>query len=109
MTSLELTWNPPRDSQEPSEAVAPPPFSTLTLLSPDGATPMKQILWPRHCVQDTWGAECHPDLVRAESDVLVYKGTNANVDSYSAFYDNQKLHQTTLLADLRKLGVTRVT
>jgi len=99
---------PLHSSQEAAEAASPAPFSTLTLLSPDGESPMKQILWPRHCVQDTWGAECHPDLARAESDVIVYKGTDARVDSYSAFYDNQKLNQTTLIAELRKRGVTHL-
>ena len=38
------------------------------LTAPDGKTPMPQVLWPRHCVQKTWGAECHPDLVVDASD-----------------------------------------
>ena len=94
--------------QPPEEAVSPPVFSSLTLLSPDGVSPMSQILWPRHCVQGSWGAECHPDLVTDEKDVIIYKGTNAEVDSYSAFYDNQKLNQTALLARLRSLHVTHL-
>ena len=76
---------PLHESQDPAAAVGPTPFSSLTLLSPDEKTPMPQTLWPRHCVQDTWGSECHADLVRDEKDFIVYKGTNARVDSYSAF------------------------
>jgi hypothetical protein len=59
-------------------------------------------------VQDTWGAECHADLVRDEADVIVYKGTDARIDSYSAFFDNQKLHQTEMLGHLRQRGVTHL-
>ena len=69
---------------------------------------MQQTLWPRHCVQDSWGSECHPDLVRDSSDIIVYKGTDPRVDSYSAFYDNQKLHLTTLLESLRAQKVTHL-
>ena len=61
-----------------------------------------------HCVQGTWGSECHKDLVRNESDIVVYKGTDPRVDSYSAFYDNQKLNQTTLLGQLRERKVTHL-
>ena len=69
---------------------------------------MPQILWPRHCVQGTWGACCHPDLDVGEDDLRVYKGTNACVDSYSAFYDNSKLQETSLLHELNERGVTHV-
>jgi len=99
---------PLHESQDAAAAISPPPFSQLTLLSPDGVTPMPQTLWPRHCVQHTWGSECHPDLVRSDDDVVVFKGTDAHVDSYSAFYDNQKLNQTALLKLLRARGVTHL-
>ena len=84
-------WQAKYTAQPPlPEPSLPEPSPPLTLLSPDGESPMKQIMWPRHCVQDTWGSECHPDLVRDESDVIVYKGTSATIDSYSAFFDNCK-------------------
>jgi nicotinamidase-related amidase len=41
--------------------------------------------WPRHCVQDTWGAELHPDLARDRIDLVVDKGTDAGTEGYSAF------------------------
>lgn len=74
----------------------------------DGETPMRQCLWPRHCVQDTWGAELHKDLKIIENSIKVYKGTNPDVDSYSMFRDNQKIAETTLGAQLRARGITDI-
>ena len=65
-----------------------------------------QILWPDHCVQQTSGAELHPLLDTQNINHIVYKGTDVNVDSYSAFYDNHQLHATDLEHYLRKEGIT---
>uniref|UniRef100_A0A182SF33 nicotinamidase n=1 Tax=Anopheles maculatus TaxID=74869 RepID=A0A182SF33_9DIPT len=73
-----------------------------------GPPPMKQRLWPRHCVQDSWGSELHKDLKVVEHGVKVYKGTNPEVDSYSVFWDNKKLSDTTLCAQLRLKGSTDI-
>lgn len=73
-----------------------------------GPPPMKQRLWPRHCVQDSWGAELHKDLKIIESGIKVYKGTNPDVDSYSVFWDNKKLSDTTLNAQLKMKGTTDI-
>lgn len=73
-----------------------------------GPPPMKQRLWPRHCVQDTWGAELHKDLKVVDGAVKVYKGTNPEVDSYSVFWDNKKLTETTLSTQLRMRGATDI-
>jgi nicotinamidase-related amidase len=73
-----------------------------------GDPPVPQILWPAHCVQGTWGEQLHPDLVVAATDVVLRKGTRADVDSYSAFWDNAKLAPTGLLAILQRAGVTDV-
>ena len=89
-------------------AAADAPFSTVTLTAPDGASPMTQVLWPRHCVQGSWGSQLHPGLETGERDFEVHKGTSPHVDSYSAFYDNSKWRQTSLLAELRRRGVTHV-
>ena len=82
-------------------------FSKAMLSAPNGSK-MEQTLWPRHCVQDTWGSACHADLVVLSSDIQVVKGTDPRVDSYSAFYDNAKLRETTMLAELSARGVTHV-
>ncbi|XP_064487990.1 nicotinamidase-like [Ornithodoros turicata] len=68
----------------------------------------EQVLWPRHCVQGTWGAELHGDLVVKTGSHKIFKGVNSELDSYSAFWDNSKLASTTLDADLRAAGVTDV-
>lgn len=73
-----------------------------------GPPPMKQRLWPKHCVQDTWGSELHKDLKIVESAIKVYKGTNPDVDSYSVFWDNKKLTDTTLCAQLRLKNATDI-
>jgi len=73
----------------------------------DGAG-MEQRMWPRHCVQHSWGAELHRDLKLHKDPVLIYKGINPDVDSYSAFFDNNKVSHTALDAELRKRGVTDV-
>ena len=82
-------------------------FSKAMLSAPNGSK-MEQTLWPRHCVQDTWGSACHADLVVLSSDIQVVKGTDPRVDSYSAFYDNAKLRETTMLAELSARSVTHV-
>ena len=69
---------------------------------------MDQVLWPQHCVEGSWGAENHPDLVTRPSDVVVKKGVLPTIDSYSAFFDNMKLNDTGLLGRLQALGVTHV-
>lgn len=53
---------------------------------------IKQILWPDHCVQDTPGADFHPDLdlSKCKKDFYIFKkGIDPEIDSYSAFYDNE--------------------
>ncbi|CAK1594191.1 unnamed protein product [Parnassius mnemosyne] len=73
-----------------------------------GPPPMRQRLWPRHCVQDTWGAELSNDLKVVDGAVKVYKGTNSEVDSYSVFWDNKKLTDTNLSLQLRNRGATDI-
>ncbi|MCL4135706.1 UNVERIFIED_CONTAM: hypothetical protein GTU68_021528, partial [Idotea baltica] len=58
-----------------------------------------QKMWPRHCVQDTWGAELHKDLKIHETAVFVKKGTVPDTDSYSVFWDNNKMTHTSLNDD----------
>ena len=76
-------------------------YDTVTFDSPSGL--MEQVLWPAHCVQNSWGAELHQDLkVRQHQHrpplslflpqvhpkgKVIHKGINPDVDSYSAFFD----------------------
>ncbi|MBN2554172.1 MAG: bifunctional nicotinamidase/pyrazinamidase [Spirochaetales bacterium] len=52
----------------------------------------EQILWPDHCVQGTAGSEFHPDLDTLPFDLILRKGTDPKLDSYSAFFEND--HET---------------
>ena len=69
---------------------------------------LEQILWPIHCVEDTAGAEFHPELNRDRVTRVFRKGTERNVDSYSGFFDNGRRKATGLADHLRELGVTEV-
>jgi nicotinamidase/pyrazinamidase len=48
----------------------------------------EQILWPDHCVQETWGAELHPDLNTKKVEAIFRNAMDPEIDSYSGFYDN---------------------
>ncbi len=67
-----------------------------------------QVLWPVHCVQGTPGAELAPGLERAKIEKVFFKGVDARVDSYSAFFDNAAERSTGLGEYLRRTGVDRV-
>ncbi|XP_043212015.1 nicotinamidase-like, partial [Amphibalanus amphitrite] len=74
----------------------------------DGDPIKEQILWPPHCIQDSWGAELHPDLKIVDGALWIKKGHNPEIDSYSAFFDNAKISDTGLSRQLRQRGVTDV-
>ena len=57
---------------------------------------ISQTMWPVHCVQGTSGVEFHPDLEQNKATYIIKKGMNPEIDSYSAFFDNQKLIDTGL-------------
>jgi len=62
----------------------------------------EQIMWPPHCIQNSWGSKLHDNLLIKENSKKVYKGVNETVDSYSAFFDNDKINETTLQSILRE-------
>lgn len=67
-----------------------------------------QMLWPVHCVQGTAGAGFHRALEASRVQVVIRKGTDPAVDSYSGFFDNDHRSATGLEARLREHGVTAV-
>jgi nicotinamidase/pyrazinamidase len=69
---------------------------------------VRQILWPNHCVQDTKGAEFSQELQIQYIQKVFQKGTNPKVDSYSGFYDNNKVESTGLLDHLHTLNIDTV-
>ena len=70
---------------------------------------MQQVLWPRHCVQGTPGADFVPGLNLDGIHHIVHKGTNPEIDSYSGFFDNERRQATELDAILRQNEVVAVT
>lgn len=67
-----------------------------------------QVLWPDHCVQGSQGAEFDDRLDTTMTCVTIRKGMNPEVDSYSAFFENDKVTPTGLAAYLKERGITRV-
>lgn len=68
-----------------------------------------QVLWPRHCVIGTPGAEFHPGLARSLADMILRKGFRPEVDSYSAFFENDHKTPTGLAGYLRERGLDDLT
>ena len=69
---------------------------------------LPQRLWPDHCVQGSAGAALHPGLDLNRVEAIFRKGTDPELDSYSAFFDNGHRRATGLSAYLRARGITRV-
>jgi nicotinamidase/pyrazinamidase len=83
----------------------------------DGAAPMQmtdmpygpQVLWPDHCMQGSIGAQLHPDLTVDRADLILRKGFRREIDSYSAFFENDQTTPTGLEGYLRTRGITTLT
>ena len=67
-----------------------------------------QVLWPDHCVQGSKGAEFHPDLNIAQANAIIRKGSNPFVDSYSAFFENDRKTSTGLDGYLKSLEIEKI-
>ena len=68
-----------------------------------------QVLWPDHCVQGSHGAGFHPGLNVAAAHLILRKGHRRAIDSYSAFFENDKTTSTGLFGYLQQLGITQIT
>jgi nicotinamidase/pyrazinamidase len=67
-----------------------------------------QVLWPDHCVQGTRGAEFQSDLTAPHAELVLRKGYHREIDSYSAFVENDRRTSTGLAGYLRERGFTRI-
>ena len=99
---LTQDWHPKDHSSFASSHAGAAPFSTVQM--PYG----EQTLWPDHCVQGTEGAAFHPAL-RTDADLILRKGMNPAIDSYSAFFENDRTTPTGLEGYLRTRGITSLT
>lgn len=103
---LSQDWHPAGHSSFATSHDGAAPFSKTQMPYGD------QTLWPDHCVQGTPGAEFHADLVASgivnRVNMIIRKGMNPDVDSYSAFFENDKITSTGLAGYLRDKGIERV-
>lgn len=93
-------WHPADHTSFAANHPGAEPFSLIDM--PYGP----QVLWPTHCVQGTEGAAFHANLVTDRADLVVRKGFDAAIDSYSAFYENDRLTPTGLAGYLRDREIT---
>jgi nicotinamidase/pyrazinamidase len=68
----------------------------------------RQTLWPDHCVQGTSGAAFHPQLATDRAELVIRKGFRPAIDSYSAFYENDRRTPTGLAGYLRERSLGRI-
>jgi nicotinamidase/pyrazinamidase len=99
---LTQDWHPAGHFSFASAHPGKKPFETIA--APHGP----QVLWPDHCVQDTPGAEFHGALHIPHAGLVLRKGMAPAIDSYSAFYENDRSTPTGLAGYLRARGLSRV-
>lgn len=95
-------WHPADHGSFAANHPGKKPGDTIDL---DG---LDQILWPVHCVQQSPGAQFHPDLNLNRINRVFQKGTDRNLDSYSGFFDNGHRAATGLGNYLKERGVRRI-
>ena len=99
---LTQDWHPPGHSSFASSHPGSAPFGTIGM--PYG----QQTLWPDHCIQGTEGAAFHPQLKTDRAELVIRKGFRGGIDSYSAFYENDRRTPTGLAGYLRERGLRRI-
>ncbi|TPE52653.1 bifunctional nicotinamidase/pyrazinamidase [Amaricoccus solimangrovi] len=100
--ALTQDWHPAEHLSFAANHAEREPFSTVDMAYGT------QVLWPAHCVQGTAGAGFHPELALDVADVVIRKGTDPAIDSYSAFFENDRRTPTGLGGYLRERGVDEV-
>lgn len=93
-------WHPAGHISFASSHAGKKPFDSVTVSYGE------QILWPDHCLQGTNGAKLHPALDRRPINLILHKGTREDLDSYSAFFENDHKTPTGLDGYLRGLGIS---
>lgn len=99
---LTQDWHPPGHRSFASSHPGKKPFETTRLFYGE------QILWPDHCVQGTRGADFRSDLDIPQAQLVLRKGFRPEIDSYSAFFENDRKTPTGLAGYLRERGLSRI-
>lgn len=97
---LTQDWHPAGHSSFASSHAGKVPMEMIEM--PYGP----QVLWPDHCVQGSEGAAFHKDLNTTRADLIIRKGFNPAIDSYSALFENDQKTPTGLEGYLRSRGIT---
>lgn len=100
---LTQDWHPAEHASFAANHPGAAPFSVTQM--PYGP----QVLWPTHCVQGTAGAAFHPGLRTDPAQMVIRKGFRPGIDSYSAFFENDRTTPTGLEGYLRTRGVAEIT
>jgi nicotinamidase/pyrazinamidase len=95
-------WHPSGHSSFATSHPGSSPFETIDM--PYGP----QTLWPDHCVQGTPGAALHPLLSTERAELVIRKGFRPEIDSYSAFFENDRRTPTGLAGYLRERGLKKI-
>jgi len=100
---LTQDWHPAGHSSFASTHAGAAPYDMMEM--PYGP----QVLWPDHCIQGSDGAAFHPLLKTDHADLVIRKGYNPAIDSYSAFFENDHKTPTGLEGYLHTRGIKEVT
>ena len=100
---LTQDWHPAGHSSFASSHADKAPYAVVEM--PYGP----QVLWPDHCIQGSVGGAFHDRLQLDRADLIIRKGTNPAIDSYSAFFENDHETPTGLDGYLRTRGIARLT
>ena len=100
---LTQDWHPAGHSSFASSYKDKAPFETVEM------SYGTQVLWPDHCIQGSDGAAFHADLDTDSADMIVRKGFNPSIDSYSAFFENDHETPTGLHGYLQTRGIETLT
>ncbi len=68
----------------------------------------KQVIWPPHCIIGTYGAQFHKSLDISKAGIIIRKGFRENIDSYSGFFENDRVTHTGLAGVLKNLEIKKV-
>jgi nicotinamidase/pyrazinamidase len=99
---LTQDWHPADHASFASAHAGKQPYDTIEM--PYGP----QTLWPDHCVQGTRGARLHPTLRLPHAELILRKGFRRQIDSYSAFFENDRTTPTGLAGYLRERSLQRI-
>jgi nicotinamidase/pyrazinamidase len=92
-------WHPPGHVSFASSHPGRKPLDTVDIQG------IEQVLWPDHCIRASVGAELHPRLETGRVGLLIRKGMSRELDSYSAFFENDHRTDTGLRFYLEGMGV----